>query len=183
MTKPKDPKSGLSRNHQLFCEEYLLDFNGTRAYQTVYKKKNAASSGVDATKLLRKASVQEYLRVRIEERNAQLQVDQTYVINKCKQVLEADYTDAVKYMSKEDFEAMPEDQRKLVQSVKIKKSRQSYNHGKEEVETETYQVTFMSKDAANDLLAKHTGMSLKGADKALASGLKGFAQIVKELDV
>ena len=51
----------LTPKQKKFCQEYLKDFNGTRAYKTVYKVKSDKVAGVNASKLLGNARVSEYL--------------------------------------------------------------------------------------------------------------------------
>jgi len=54
----------LSNNQKLFCQEYIkLGMNGTQAYMKVYKtckKENVAR--VNASRLLTKANIQEYIK-------------------------------------------------------------------------------------------------------------------------
>lgn len=51
----------LTPKQKKFCQEYLKDFNGTRAYKTVYKVKSDKVAGVNASKLLGNTRVSEYL--------------------------------------------------------------------------------------------------------------------------
>ena len=50
-----------------FCENYLQDFNNTRAYLTVYPDSTRAAAYVSAFELLRKPRVSEYIRIRRTE--------------------------------------------------------------------------------------------------------------------
>ena len=55
-------------DRKLFCDEYLIDLNGTRAYRTVYKTiKNDNVAGVRANKLLKQKDIAEYINKRLEE--------------------------------------------------------------------------------------------------------------------
>jgi hypothetical protein len=61
-------KKGLSIKHELFCKEYLIDFNGGRAYATAYDKKNVTNACyVNAFQLLRNTKIQERLAIAIEK--------------------------------------------------------------------------------------------------------------------
>ena len=58
----------LTVKQQRFCDEYLIDLNGTRAYRTVYKTiKNDNVAGVRANKLLKQKDIAEYINKRLEE--------------------------------------------------------------------------------------------------------------------
>ena len=58
----------MTEKQKLFCDEYLIDLNGTRAYRTVYKTiKNDNVAGVRANKLLKQNDIAEYINKRLEE--------------------------------------------------------------------------------------------------------------------
>lgn len=58
----------MTEKQKLFCDEYLKDLNGTRAYRTVYKTiKNDNVAGVRANKLLKQKDIVEYINKRLEE--------------------------------------------------------------------------------------------------------------------
>ncbi len=55
--------SKLTDKQKRFCEEYIIDLNGTRAYKAAYtsvKKDETAAAG--ATRLLRNVNVDEYIK-------------------------------------------------------------------------------------------------------------------------
>ena len=58
----------MTEKQKRFCDEYLIDMNGTRAYKTVYsnvKNDNVASSC--ANKLLRNAEIKNYIQEKLDE--------------------------------------------------------------------------------------------------------------------
>lgn len=58
----------MTEKQKMFCDEYLIDLNGTRAYKAVYKNiksDNAAASR--ASKLLDQNDIKEYIDKRLEE--------------------------------------------------------------------------------------------------------------------
>ena len=58
----------MTEKQKLFCDEYLIDLNGTRAYRTVYKTiKNDNVAGVRTNKLLKQKDIAEYINKRLEE--------------------------------------------------------------------------------------------------------------------
>lgn len=180
-TKSKPPK--INPKHAQFVEEYLLDWNATRAYLAVYSTKNEGTAGTNAQRLLRSARVKEYLAKRVDERNAELKIDQTYVVKKLHEIVESDYCGQVRYLTEDQLEDLPLNVRKLIQSVKIKKHTTRYNRSDVEHEDQTYEVRFMSKDKAIELLGKHTGAFNKDNDSNINVNVKGFAAIINELDI
>ena len=62
----------LTEKQQRFCDEYLIDCNGTRAYKAAYpncKKDNVASAA--ATRLLGNVNIKNYIAKRLEEISSQ----------------------------------------------------------------------------------------------------------------
>ena len=68
----------MTEKQKRFCDEYLIDLNGTRAYKAAYPSvKSDKAAGANAARLLGNASVRAYLDERLEqihsERTADLQ--------------------------------------------------------------------------------------------------------------
>lgn len=64
--------------HETFCQEYIVDYNGTQAaIRAGYSKKTA---GVQASKLLKNANILARIRELQEERMTQLSLDQNFVV-------------------------------------------------------------------------------------------------------
>lgn len=51
----------LNKRHKRFCDEYLKDFNATRAYKSIYPTAKDETASVNGAKLLRNAKVASYL--------------------------------------------------------------------------------------------------------------------------
>lgn len=75
----------LTAKQQRFCDEYLIDLDGTKAaIRAGYSKKTAA---VIATENLRKPNIREYIDSRMEEKEKELIADQDEVLKYLTQVL------------------------------------------------------------------------------------------------
>ncbi len=71
----------LTEKQKLFCDEYLIDLNATRAYKAVYTRvKNDSTAAVNASKLLRNTNVSAYIEKRMAERSKRTEVKQDDVI-------------------------------------------------------------------------------------------------------
>ena len=58
----------MTEKQKRFCDEYLIDLNGTRAYKAAYPKvKNDNAAHACASKLLRNATIRAYLDERLEQ--------------------------------------------------------------------------------------------------------------------
>ena len=68
----------LEERQKIFCNEYLVDFNGTQAaIRAGYSKKTARSI---ASENLTKPNIQEYLKELIDSRNKRTQITQDDVV-------------------------------------------------------------------------------------------------------
>ena len=58
----------MTEKQKLFCDEYLKDLNGTRAYKAVYPScKKDGTARANATRLLANANIRDYVDKRIKE--------------------------------------------------------------------------------------------------------------------
>lgn len=58
----------MLERHKRFCDEYLIDCNGARAYKAVYgEAKNNQSLASKAEKLLRNTDIKEYIQERLKQ--------------------------------------------------------------------------------------------------------------------
>ena len=80
-------KEELNEKQKLFCLEYLKDFNWTRAYQKVYWW-TSDSARRQASRLLTKVHVQEYLWSKVEKKVEKLDVWVDYVLNWLREIAE-----------------------------------------------------------------------------------------------
>ena len=57
-----EEKEGLKFEHRRFCEEYVIDFNGSRAYKAAYAScKKDSTARANASRLLTKANISAYI--------------------------------------------------------------------------------------------------------------------------
>jgi phage terminase small subunit len=70
----------LPPKQKLFCEEYLIDYNATRAYKAAYKTKNDDTARSNAARLLTNANVKSYLEKKKAALAAKLEITQEMVL-------------------------------------------------------------------------------------------------------
>ena len=85
----------LNDRHKKFAQEYLKDFNATRAYKAVYSTKNDKTAATNGGKLLRNAEVQQYLSSVIHQTKIQdiMQIDE--VLTKISEIARGEPRDKV----------------------------------------------------------------------------------------
>ena len=184
MAVKKTPNKKVDNYRKAFVDNYLNDFNAKRAYlEVINSKVTPESAAALASKLLNDLNVQQYLSEKLNERKQQLHVDQSFVVRKLLEITEIDYVDSIQHLTNDQIEKIPKDVRKFIQSIKLLRTK-TRGENNFESETEKYEVTFMSKDKALELLGKHTGAFMKdNVQGQYDLGRMGFTDALRELDI
>ena len=71
----------LTEKQKIFCDEYLIDLNATRAYMVAYPNvKKESTAAAAAARLLRNVKVAAYIAERMKERQDRTYVTQDMVV-------------------------------------------------------------------------------------------------------
>ena len=71
----------MTNSQKRFCDEYLIDFNATRAYKAAYKScRKDETAYVNGSKLLRNTKVQEYIAEKQQEMQERNKITQDTII-------------------------------------------------------------------------------------------------------
>lgn len=125
-----DSTTQLTDKQELFCQEYLIDLNKTKAYMRAFGVENYNTARSDASRLTTNANVSARIKELMEARSKELQVDAYFVLENLISI------------SQKCQQAEP---------VLI------WN-GKEMVESGEYQFDSNGANKALELLGKHMGM-------------------------
>lgn len=141
--------AGLTEKQRRFCDEYLIDLNGTRAYKAAYPAvKRDETAKANASRLLTFANVQNYIRERMEDRQKRTEITQDRVLRELAIIAFADVTDIVSYNGGrvviKPTDDLPKETRKIIAGIK---------EGQYGTEVKTY-----DRIRALELLGKHLGM-------------------------
>lgn len=139
----------MTKNQKIFVNEYLIDFNATRAYKVAYPKvKSDDVTRANASRLLTKANIKGEIEKRMKEREKRTEITQDKVLREIANLAFTDRTDIVKVTSGrlviKDFSELTPEQRACISSIKETKFG--------------IDVTFYNKEKALELLGKHLGM-------------------------
>lgn len=92
----------MTDKQKLFANEYLTDFNATRAYKVAYPNtKNDNSAAVSSSKLLRNPKIQEYIAEKQKELQERSEITQDMVIHELAAVAFSKITDFVRVVKKQ----------------------------------------------------------------------------------
>lgn len=84
----------LTPKQKAFCDEYLIDLNGTRAYKATYKSvKSDAAARVNASRLLAKANAKEYIAEKMKKIQSEKTADLEEVIQFFSSVMRGEVKD------------------------------------------------------------------------------------------
>ncbi len=151
--------NNLTEKQKRFCDEYLIDFNATRAYKVTYpncqtdEAANAASS-----RLLRNVKVQEYLKDATEELHNDNKELRQKIINELSKIAFSDirnlYTDTGRLKFMKDLD---DNTAGAIASIETLEEYDGYGENREKI-GDTQKVKLWDKSKALETLGRHLGM-------------------------
>lgn len=147
---------GLTDKQRVFCEEYIIDFNGTKsAIRAGYEKGSAHST---ASEILSYPKVQEYLAELIKARSERTEVTQDRVLVEIARLAFSDirkaFDDNNNLLSPKDW---PDEFAACVSSIKVTEEKKDRNDDSNTV-TLVKEVKLWDKGKQIELAGRHLGM-------------------------
>ena len=177
----------LTRNQQVFCDEYLIDLNATRAYKVAYpnvtKDQTAAQSG---SRLLRNVKVKAYIDEKMAEREKRTEITQDKVLKELAKIGFADLKDYLEYKTALTVIGHNEDGDPVIdyqQIINVLDSKEVDTSVIQEVsigKDGTFKFKLYDKQKALVDIGKHLGMFTEKMDLNVGSSEK-FSDILKQL--
>ncbi len=148
--------SKLSKKQETFCQEFIIDFNATRAAEkSGYSKNSARQMGSEN---LSKPSIQERIKELTQERAERTKVTQDRVVNELAKIAFSNLDDVGRWDEEGNFILKPAnemDQEALAALGSINHTK-SFSKEGDLLSTNT-KVTKLDKLKALEMLARHTG--------------------------
>ena len=148
----------LTDQKKVFCEEYLLHLNGTKATEAAGYSKKAAKQ--QAYKLLGEEAVQEYIQQLMAERSERTRVQSDEVISGLEAVAYTDLPDILDFdgekITFKPFKDLTPMQRKALKKIKIKRRKIPGNTRGEIIEE--IEIELLDKLKSPELLGRHLAM-------------------------
>lgn len=86
----------MTEKQKIFCDEYLIDLNATRAYKAAYPNcKKDSSADASARKLLGNTRIQEYIQKRLDEKEDALIAKQDEVLKTLTRIMRREEPETV----------------------------------------------------------------------------------------
>ena len=151
MTRKKNLPPSLTAQQQIFCCEYIIDWNGTRARKVAYPKtKNDNVAAVEAHNLLRKPKIKAYIDKMKNEIETQAGISKLLQINELKPLATSSITDTnTDWFVLKDFKNVSESAKKAIKEIKTETVYTSEGERKE-----TVHLKFHDKRAAIETINK-----------------------------
>lgn len=159
----------MTNAQKRFCDEYLIDFNATRAYKAVYKScRKDETANVNGSKLLRNTKVKEYIAEKQKEIQERNKITQDTIIQELAKIALFNIKDIYnengtlkKVTELDDDTAKAISGVKILQkagAMKISLSKTNDEIPLEHIPEQTVEFKTNDKTRALELLGKHLGM-------------------------
>ena len=155
--KTLNDRFNLSDKQIMFCNEYMIDSNGTQAaIRSGYSEKTANEQ---ASQLLAKLNIQNFLFYLKEKKAKKYEITAEEITSELKKIAFSNISKIHKtWTDREDFETLKKENPDIlaaIQSINTRTSKRMF--GDELIEVEQVKVSFYSKDKALDMLGKRIG--------------------------
>lgn len=141
----------LTAKQQRFCEEYLIDLNGTQAAIRAGYSTNSANEL--AAETLAKPSIKAEIQRLMALRSNRTQVTKDDVINRLNEIANADLFVILKAAQNEQYDSLSVADRRSVKAIKIRTSKTKDGGYTEDISIQLHDVV-----KPLELLGKHLGM-------------------------
>lgn len=177
----------LTKKQKLFCDEYLIDLNATRAYKAAgYSVKSDNAAAVEGHKLLRNPKIDTYLTYKMKEREKRTEITQDKVLKELAKIGFADIKDYLSYRTaKTVVEYDKETGEPIIdyaEIIDLIDSSEVEGRAIQEVSINSrgiFTFKLYDKQKALELIGRHLGMF---NDKLELSGTVDISEKAKEID-
>jgi len=162
------PQDKLTEKQIRFCQEYIIDLNGTQsAIRAGYSEDTAASI---ASENLTKPNIQEYVQQLLDERAVRTKATADFVISEIYYLISFDPNIVYDENNRlKDIASIPKEARKAIASIEVFEEYQGRGENRELIGF-TKKIKFWDKTKVIELLSKHHKLL---TEKAEVSGPGG----------
>lgn len=111
----------MTHNEQIFCDEYLIDLNQTRAYKAAYRNVTKDSvAAAAASRLMNKPKIKEYINKRMAEKEDKLIAKQDEVLEYLTSVMRREKKEVVVVTLRKETSAYKPDESGTMRKCTVK---------------------------------------------------------------
>lgn len=162
----KKEEMNLTPKQERFCQEYIIDFNGTRAAVDVRYSKRSAR--VTACRLLTKANILKRIAELLKDRSERTRISQDMVLYELIGLLTSDIADFVELeeggeLRIKPFNKIPKGKTRVIKSIKEDRIMKDDPKSQDDAMIIHDKITFTlhGKEKAIELSMKHLGMLIE----------------------
>ena len=160
----------MTDKQKAFIDEYLIDYNATRAYKEIYKGvKNDNVAAVNASNLLRNPNVKEYYDEKVKAKTKRAEINQDMVL---KELARLGFFDARKLFADNGqpipIKNLDDDTAACIVGIKVQENYDS--NGNFIGYTKEYKLA--DKKGSLELLGRHLGMFKDNVNLTADVGIK-----------
>lgn len=146
----------MTKAQQIFCDEYLIDLNATRAYKVAYKScKKDETARTNGSRLLTKANIQVYISEKMKEREERTEITQDMVI---KELAKIAFLDIRKLYTKNgNLKGVADMDDNTAGAISSLETLEEYGEDREKIGN-TQKVKLLDKTKALELIGRHLGI-------------------------
>lgn len=149
-------KSELNDRQVRFCQEYIIDLNGTRAYMTAYNTKDYEGAKASASRLLTNVNVKACIKKMQSDLEEQAGITRLRVLLEHKKLAFSSIAHLHQtWIKRKDFEELTDDQRSCISEIDTKVQKEKRDD--EEVTVEYVKVKLYDKQKALEAISRMMG--------------------------
>ena len=143
----------MTEKQKRFCEEYIFDWNGVRAYQKVFKDANYNSARSKASQLLAKVNIKEYVGELQKDLEKVAKISRLKVINEYQKLAFTSIADLHNtWIERKQFDELTPEQKAAISEV-FTRTRKDDNG----IEYEEVRIKLHDKQKALEAISKMLG--------------------------
>lgn len=153
---------GLTEKQKVFCREYVIDWNGSRAYKIAYPNVNDATARANASALLTKTNIQAYCELIQNDLEKLCGISKARILNEHLKLAFSSIAHLHNtWITRKQFDELTDEQKACIKS--IESSVEEKNIGgktaanQKFIEAETVKITLFDKQKALDSISKMQG--------------------------
>lgn len=155
--------SKLNPQQEMFCREYMIDFNATQA--AVRAEYSAKTANVKGSQLLALVSVQTRLSELMQERCQKLEINANYILSRLYEIDQLDILDILNDdLSFKELKEWPKAWRISLSAIDIAETQSS-----NDISTSVKKIKWPDKTKNLELLGKHVDVNAFTREKEVAT--------------
>lgn len=148
---------GLTPRQKEFCQNYIYDWNATRAYMAAFKTDNYNVAGVESHRLLKNPKIQPYIEHLHKELEKIANISRLRVLKEYAKIAFSSMADLHDtWITRYEFDKLTPEQKASIQEISTK-TRKLYSDGEEIREEEYVKLKLYDKQKALESIAKMLG--------------------------